>query len=424
MTPGIISVQHLSKRYPLYRRPLDRLREMVLRKSYHQTFSALRDVSFEVPRGRAVGVVGRNGSGKSTLLQILAGTLQPSEGSVRVDGRISALLELGAGFNPEFTGRENVFLNGAIMGFSRAEMEARYAQICQFADIGDFIDRPVKTYSSGMYVRLAFATAINVDPDILLVDEALAVGDAAFQYRCMRRITELKEKGVTIFFVSHDLNAVKSLCDHALLIDRGELVAQGDPALIINQYQGILMKAEEAHEQAQEQAQEQTAELTPSEDVRGTFRHGNRQAEILAVDFLGEADQPLDVSSTGDAVTVRIRARANRAMDRLVVGMMLRNRMGVDLYGTNTELQGVPLGPFQPGDEWEVRFRLRCWLGGGDYSVTVAVHSVDGISGDWVDDAIFLKVLGTKTSIGLLNLDAGVTVLPSGVAAITSPTAE
>lgn len=422
MTPGIISAHHLTKRYPLYRRPLDRLREMVMRgrKRYHQTFTALHDVSFEVPRGRAVGVVGRNGSGKSTLLQILAGTLQPSEGSVRVHGRISALLELGAGFNPEFTGRENVFLNGAIMGFSRAEMEARYAQICQFADIGDFIDRPVKTYSSGMYVRLAFATAINVDPDILLVDEALAVGDAAFQYRCMRRITELKEKGVTIFFVSHDLNAVKSLCDHALLIDRGELVAQGDPALIINQYQGILMKAEEAQEQAQEQA----VELTPSEDVRGTFRHGNRQAEILAVDFLGEADQPLEVSSTGDAVTVRIRARANRAMERLVVGMMLRNRMGVDLYGTNTELQGVPLGPFQPGDEWEVRFRLRCWLGGGEYSVTVAVHSVDGISGDWVDDAVFLKVLGTKASIGLLNLDAGVTVLPSRVAAITDPKAE
>ncbi len=400
--PVAIAVRHLSKKYPLYRRPLDRLKELVTRgrRIYHQEFHALHDVSFEIPRGRTIGVIGRNGSGKSTLLQILAGTLQPSEGSVSVNGRVSALLELGAGFNPEFTGRENVMINGAIMGFSRAEMEERFPRICQFAEIGDFIDQPVKTYSSGMYVRLAFATAINVDPDILLVDEALAVGDAVFQYRCMRRIKELKDQGVTIFFVSHDLSAVKSLCDYALLIDRGVLVGEGEPYAIINQYQAIVMAAEEG---LQDAAKEEGA-------VKGSYRHGNGDAEIVGVRLLGVEGDAIEVVASGDVVVVQVRVKFQRPLENPVVGMMLRNRLGVDLYGTNTELQDLSIGPVHAGSEIDVRFRLNAWLGTGDYAVTLAVHTAEGVSCDWVDDAIFLKVLGSRKASGLTNLDAQVSL--------------
>ncbi len=393
-----ISVQNLSKKYQFYSKPVDRLKELMTRgkKAYHQDFWALHDVSFEVPRGQTVGVVGRNGSGKSTLLQILAGTLQPSAGEVVVNGRVSALLELGAGFNPEFTGRENVFINGAIMGFNQAEMEERFPRICAFAEIGNFIDQPVKTYSSGMYVRLAFATAINVDPDILLVDEALSVGDAVFQYRCMRRIQELRDQGVTIFFVSHDLSAIKSLCDHALLIDRGRLVNQGEPYSIINQYQGIVMAAEESLQVV----------AVGAGEVQGSFRHGNQDAEIVSVDLVDDADCALEVVASGDPVTVRVCVRIHRSLESPVVGIMLRNRMGLDLYGTNTELQDLPLGPVEAGEELAVRFRLNAWLGQGDYAVTVAVHTADGLSCDWVDDAVFLKVLGTRKASGLTNLNA------------------
>lgn len=398
-----IRVQGLSKKYQLYNRPIDRLKELVAqgRKRYHEDFWALHDVSFDVPKGRTIGVVGRNGSGKSTLLQVLAGTLQPSTGSVTVHGRVAALLELGAGFNPEFTGRENVMMNGAIMGFTQAEMEERFPRICAFAEIGDFIDQPVKTYSSGMYVRLAFATAINVDPDILLVDEALAVGDAVFQYRCIRRIRELKEQGVTIFFVSHDLSAVKNLCDHALLIDRGRLVAEGEPYDIINQYQAIVMSAEEG---LVEQGSSSGGE------VKGSFRHGNQDAVIVAVDIVSPAEKPLEVVASGETAAVRVRIRAERAMDNPVVGIMVRNRLGLDLYGTNTELQEAALGPAAAGQEFEVRFEMAWWLGEGDYAVTVAVHTSEGVACDWVDDAVFLGVLGHRAASGLMNLDARVHV--------------
>lgn len=404
MTPAIV-VKDLSKKYHFYQKPVDKLKELISqgKKAYHQDFWALRGVSFEVPRGQTVGVVGRNGSGKSTLLQVLAGTLQPSSGEVSVNGRVSALLELGAGFNPEFTGRENVFINGAIMGFSQAEMEERFPRICAFAEIGDFINQPVKTYSSGMYVRLAFATAINVDPDILLVDEALAVGDAVFQYRCMRRIQELKEQGVTIFFVSHDLSAIKSLCDHALLIDQGRLVAEGDPYAIINHYQGLIMAAEEG------------LHVVPGSEsaLQGSFRHGNRDAEILGVDLVDDAGAVLEVLASGDPVVVRVRIRGHRALENPVVGIMVRNRMGLDLYGTNTELQDLPIGPIGAGQEVEVNFRLNAWLGTGDYAVTVAIHTAEGVSCDWVDDAVFLKVLGSRKASGLMNLNAEIGIRSS-----------
>jgi ABC-type polysaccharide/polyol phosphate transport system ATPase subunit len=432
-TAASIKVADLTKRYHLYDRPLDRLLQMAFRgrRTFYRDFWALHGVSFEIPRGCTVGVIGRNGSGKSTLLQILAGTLSPTEGSVAVAGRVSALLELGAGFNPEFTGRENVFLNGAIMGLSREAMTHRFAAIEAFAEIGEFIDQPVKTYSSGMYVRLAFATAINVDPDVLLVDEALAVGDAVFQYRCIRRIKEMQAQGVTILFVSHDLSAVKALCDSAILLERGRLAAQGDPYEVINAYQALIMAGAGADADTGADADADTGADTDADTgagtdagadadtgagtdagavraLRGSFRHGNGNAAIADVSVLSPGERPIEVVSSGDEMVVRVRARVNRAVADPVIGIMVRNRLGMDLYGTNTELLGSKLSDAGPGDALEARFQLRCHLGGGDYAVTVAIHTAGGVSCDWIDDAVFFKVLGSKSAEGLVNLHAQV----------------
>ncbi|RWI44037.1 MAG: ABC transporter ATP-binding protein [Mesorhizobium sp.] len=251
-----VRVRDVSKHYVMFERPEDRFKQMVVPRlerligrpprRYFRDFAALSGVSLEIGRGETVGIIGRNGSGKSTLLQIICGTLQPTSGSVEVNGRIAALLELGAGFNPEFTGRENVFLNASILGVPRKEMEWRFDDIARFADIGSFIDQPVKTYSSGMYVRLAFATAINVDPDILVVDEALAVGDEAFQRKCFARIEQIKDNGGTILFVSHGAQTIVQLCSRAILMDAGELILQGRPKTIVAQYQRLVNASPEA----------------------------------------------------------------------------------------------------------------------------------------------------------------------------------
>ncbi len=250
MMDAAIRVRAVSKHYLLFERPDQRLKQMLVPrlqrlvglppKQYYRDFAALSGVSFEVRHGETVGIAGRNGSGKSTLLQIICGTLRPNEGSVEVNGRIAALLELGAGFNPEFTGRENVYINGAILGLTRSEVDERFDAIARFADIGAFIDQPVKTYSSGMYVRLAFSTAINVDPDILVVDEALSVGDEAFQRKCFARIEEIQERGGTILFVSHNPQSILQLCSRALLIDGGELLLDADPKTVVSQYQRLI----------------------------------------------------------------------------------------------------------------------------------------------------------------------------------------
>ncbi|MEO1373630.1 MAG: ABC transporter ATP-binding protein, partial [Cyanobacteria bacterium J06635_10] len=236
-----ISLQNVSKCFKRYAHPVDRLKELLLpQKTYAQEFWALRDINLEVPRGHSLGIVGRNGSGKSTLLQIVVGTLTTTSGEARVNGRISALLELGSGFNPEFTGRQNVFLNGRLLGLEQQQIEAKFDDIAAFADIGDFIEQPVKTYSSGMFVRLAFAVAINVEPDILVVDEALAVGDEAFQRKCFSRIQAIQDSGGTILFVSHSASHVIELCDYAVLLDRGDLLLYGSPKSVITNYHKLI----------------------------------------------------------------------------------------------------------------------------------------------------------------------------------------
>ncbi|MER8462626.1 ABC transporter ATP-binding protein [Mesorhizobium sp. M1396] len=293
-----IRVRDVSKHYVMFERPEDRFKQMIIPRleqligrpprRYFRDFAALSGISFEVGRGETVGIIGRNGSGKSTLLQAICGTLQPTSGSVEVNGRIAALLELGAGFNPEFTGRENVFLNAAILGVPRKEMEWRFDDIARFADIGPFIDQPVKTYSSGMYVRLAFATAINVDPDILVVDEALSVGDEAFQRKCFARIEDIKDKGGTILFVSHAAQTIVQLCSRAMLIDGGELISQGRPKAVVNQYQRLVNASGDTAAQMRESIARSVA-AKPHSAVEGSVE---KEGSSVWEETVGEMDAP------------------------------------------------------------------------------------------------------------------------------------
>jgi lipopolysaccharide transport system ATP-binding protein len=303
------------------------------------------------------------------------------------------LLELGAGFNPEFTGRENVYLNGEILGLSRAEITRAMPSIEAFAEIGEFIERPVKEYSSGMYVRLAFATAIHVDPEILIVDEALAVGDAVFANRCVRKFEELRERKVTVLFVSHDLGLVKQLSDRAILLLDGRIAAEGAPGDVINRYIGLVLARQEARRPADDR-------------VRSSFRHGDGSSEILGVQILNAAGLPAASFASGEPVTVRVRSRFHQARSDPMVGILIRTRIGMDVYGTNTRIERAPLGDFAPGDELEVDFRLDCWLTPQTYTLTVATQNHDGTSHDWLDDAIAFDIVDERASAGVANLRA------------------
>jgi ABC-type polysaccharide/polyol phosphate transport system ATPase subunit len=382
--------------YRLYRRPADRLRELLPRaRPRHIDFWALRDIGFELQKGETLGLVGPNGCGKSTLLQIVCGILQPTSGRVVTRGRIAALLELGAGFNPEFTGRENVYLNGEIMGLSRAEIDKAMPSIESFAEIGEFIGRPVKEYSSGMYVRLAFSTAIHVDPEILIVDEALAVGDAVFANRCVRKFQELRERKITVLFVSHDLGLVKQLSDRAILLLNGRIAAQGAPNDVINRYIGLVLAKEESKNKKDDR-------------IHASFRHGDGSSEILGVEILNARGEPATAVTGGEPITVRVRSRFHQAKSDPMVGILIRTRIGMDVYGTNTSLERVRLGDFQPGDELEVDFAVECWLTPQQYTLTVATQNADGTSHDWLDDAVAFDVVDTRAAAGVANLRAQV----------------
>src|SRR5437868_10135100 len=410
-----LRVEGVSKQYRIYRRPGDRLTESLTRGRVkrHREFWALRGVSFEVERGTTVGVVGPNGCGKSTLLQIIAGTLEPTHGNVWREGRIAALLELGAGFDPEGTGVENVFMNAALMGFSRRETERLFPAVERFAEIGPFIYQPVKTYSSGMFVRLAFAVAASVEPDVLVIDEALAVGDAVFQHRCLRRIKELQERGATVLFVSHDAAAVLALCTRAVLLSAGRVIADGAPADVLHHYQRIVMEREQEYEdeaaRAGDAGEGELSEAVASAPLRYTYRHGDGTAEIVSAELLDAARRPAEIVETGAPVTVRVRARFQRPADDAVVGFLITDRRGVHAYGTNTKEQQIDLGALRRGDAVEVSFAFNCWLARGEFSVSLAVHSRDGVSYDWLDGVLFFQVTSPALIEGVANLNASAT---------------
>ena len=416
----MIAARGLSKAYRIYRRPGDRVKELVLGRRYHEDFWAVRDVELSVARGETVGVIGRNGSGKSTLLQLICGTVRPSGGEVEVRGRVGALLELGAGFNPEFTGRENVWVNAAVLGLSDREIAARFEAISAFAGIGAYMDQPVKHYSSGMYARLAFSVCAHVDADILVVDEALSVGDGAFQQKCMRFLAEFRRRGA-VLFVSHDSRMVTSLCDRVLWLDRGVVRATGAAREVCRQYQSAL--AEDLFPVADEADREVPVGMEPVRDSRwGDANvielddfdpqapwYGHGGAVIEDARFHDPHGGRLRTVVGGTEVELRIRCRAERLLTRPIVGFILRDRLGQNLAGDNTHLSYWSDPPrIAPGQAFTASFRFQMpYLAVGDYSLAPSI--IEGIQSDhihlqWIEDAIWLRVLESPIRRGIVGV--------------------
>lgn len=391
----VISVQNLTKKYRIFSHPGDRIKQALTfgRVRFHREFTALQDVSFEIKKGEAVGIIGRNGSGKSTLLQLICGILKPTSGTVQTNGRISALLELGAGFNPEFTGRENVYFQGAVMGLTKAEMDARFDDIAAFADIGDFIDQPVRIYSSGMYLRLTFATAVSVDPDVLVVDEALAVGDASFRSRCFLRIGELRSSGCTILFVSHDMAQIASLCGQAMLMDKGELLAFGKPQPLVSWYQrfvGAELDAREKMRKAYKDEKNLTANedmLVDDEDKAKTTECYDKKlppvnavsyeqngALIESIQILTLAGERVNQLFSGNTYRCTYRVHFIKNSSNVRFAMLIKTSTSMDLGGAMsapTPSDGIP--NVAQGMTAKADFEFDCMLNPGMYHISVAV---------------------------------------------------
>jgi len=423
-----VNISSLGKCYHLYSDPKQRLFQMLTRgrKKYYREFWALRDVTFDIKRGETVGIVGKNGSGKSTLLQMICGTLSPTEGTVETHGRIGAILELGTGFDPEFSGRENVYMNASLLGLSRREIDACFDAIVAFADIGDFIDQPVKTYSSGMVVRLAFAVQAQTSPDILIVDEALAVGDAKFQAKCFARLRDLKEQGTSILLVTHSSEQVVTHCSRAILLDQGRMLDLGEPRRIVNRYLDILFGKErviepsEAVERATDTSSHQsegTMHLSWSEDIFSSrplynpheYRWGDGKARILdfSVEVNGES-YPNTIQS-GDMVTLRLAVQFLNKLHGPIFGVTVKTKEGTTVYGANSETLNATafrdLGTASSAVQLQTTFR--CSLAPGDYFISVGVATSNG--GDITPhdrrfDAIHIQVSPTQRFFGLADL--------------------
>jgi ABC-type polysaccharide/polyol phosphate transport system ATPase subunit len=406
MAQRVIELHGISKAYRIYSHPRHRLMEAVWRgrRTYHEEFWALRDITFDVDAGTTTGIIGMNGSGKSTLLQIIAGIVQPTAGRLAVHGRLASLLELGAGFNPDFSGRDNVVMNGAIMGFSAEEMARRLPAIEAFAEIGDFIDQPVKTYSSGMFVRLAFAAAIHIDPEILLVDEALAVGDAMFQHRCIRKIKEFQSNGKTILFVSHDINTVKSICSQAVFLNAGRIETVGDAETVASRYHAHVAMLESRRADAESSAVPVEASAPGSlifrpdpefERRAGLFRHGSGAARIRNVEIIDAAGNQVSVVQFDQPVVLRVHMEFYAEAHFYILGFLFRDKAGNDVVGTNTFEESVELPERRAGDTVVIDFAQRMPLARGTYSVTVglAYHRTAPGYFDWIDNALVVEVL-------------------------------
>jgi lipopolysaccharide transport system ATP-binding protein len=413
MSEIAISLNNVSKCYKRYSHPVDRLKEIFLpNKSHADNFWALQEINLKVAKGETLGIIGQNGSGKSTLLQIIAGTLTPTTGEIWVNGRVSALLELGSGFNPEFTGRQNVFFNGQILGLSREEVEAKFDDIAAFAEIGDFIDRPVKTYSSGMAVRLAFAVVANTEPKILIVDEALAVGDAKFQARCMKRIRSLKEQGVTILFVSHDSSTIKMLCQRAVLLNHGRVLEVGSPKDVVNRYIALLSSDTTSVDVGVEGVTNVGRdEFISSEQESFMHRHGNKLAILNDVKITSaDGSQVKTKLETGSVFNIVVSLEVKGELSDLVVGISIRNLMGVVIYGTNTQLMNIRFPQLNKDQQVTATFRIPCCLNKGTYTVTVGIHSEEGLSYDWIDELVVFEVNNSNIRDGIIDMNSSVEI--------------
>ena len=428
MTPAI-EVTNVSKIYRRYARKKQfaTLKSALLKGSLirdlqpDETFPALRGVSFTVPKGCTYGIIGQNGSGKSTLLKCVAGITRPNEGTVKVDGRISALIELGAGFHPEISGRENVFINGIMLGLSKKEITRRFDEIVEFAELQDFIDAPVKTYSSGMYMRLGFAVAIHVDPDVLLIDEVLAVGDQAFTAKCLDKFAEFRRRNRTILLVTHSLDLVERFCDRALWLKHGKTLAEGEPKRVVANYLIDVEQAEEAQlaradaaatahvsaaaisTDASEASATQPADVvsTPADMFQATEgRWGSREVEITEVTLLDGAGVPAHVFHAGSALEIRLKTRSHQPTRDFVFGIGVFNADGVCCYGTNTNIE--ELEPSEMSGDGEVRFRIeRLDLVDGTYKIDVAAHRLDGYPYDYHRLLYTFRVKSRARDVGI-----------------------
>ncbi len=437
-TEYAIQVRDVSKIYKLYDKPIDRLKESLslTNRNYHRDFFALDGISFSVKKGETVGIIGTNGSGKSTILKIITGVLTPTTGSVKVAGVISALLELGAGFNMDYTGIENIYMNGTMMGFSRKEMEEKLQDILDFADIGDFVYQPVKTYSSGMFVRLAFALAINVEPEILIVDEALSVGDVFFQSKCYRRMEEIRKGGTTILMVTHDMGSVIKYCDRVVLLNKGKYIAEGAPGKMVDLYKKILANQMDALDEELQAMNDFSGGMDgmdvgsvecvkPDGDADGNrgfmkdrltvnpnrTEYGNGRAEIYDMGMFDERGNLTNLLIKGEYFTIREKIRFLADIEAPIFTYTIKDKKGADLSGTNTMFEGTEIRPVKAGDEYEVCFRQKMTLQGGEYLLSMSCTGFE--QGEHtvyhrLYDILSLTVISNKNTVGVYDMESQV----------------
>ena len=422
-----ITVNDVPKIYKMYEKPIDRLKESLhpAHREYHKKFYALNNLSFQVKKGETVGIIGTNGSGKSTILKIITGVLSPTTGTVEVEGNISALLELGAGFNSDYTGIENIYMNGTMMGFSRKEMDGKLQDILDFADIGDFVHQPVKTYSSGMFIRLAFALAINVEPEILIVDEALSVGDVFFQSKCYRRMEEIRQKGTTILMVTHDMGSIIKYCDKVVLLNKGNFVAEGPPGHMVDLYKKILANQMDSLKEELEEMNDFSGE-TAGENrekrkkpvglmkkkltINGSrTEYGDGRAEIYDLGLLDERGNISNLLLKGENFTIKEKIRFNAAIESPIFTYTIKDKKGTELSGTNTMFEGTDIRPVKAGDEYEVSFTQKMTLQGGEYLLSMSCTGFE--LGEHVVyhrlyDVANITVISNKNTVGVYDMES------------------
>lgn len=414
-----ISVKHVEKMYKLYDKPSDRFKEAmgISKKKRYKEHYALNDVSFNVKTGETVGIIGTNGSGKSTMLKIITGVLNPTAGEVEVNGRVSALLELGAGFNMEYTGIENVYLNGTMIGFTKEEIDEKLDDILDFADIGDFVHQPVKTYSSGMFVRLAFAVAINIDPEILIVDEALSVGDVFFQSKCFKKFEEFKKMGKTILFVSHDLSSINKYCDRAVLLNKGRKLAEDSPDKIIDLYKKVLVGQLDSNNKSGQKGSEIKQETSTWKEnyvINPAYQeYGDRKVDI--VDFAIVDDDNVYTSTIikNTLFQIKIKIRANERINEPIVAFTIKDIKGTDITGTNTMYENTDIGPMEAGDEKIITFSQNNNLQGGQYLLSLGCTRYEGETFQVYHrlyNVCSISVISDKDTVGFYDMNSVVDV--------------
>ena len=423
MSNTAIKITNLTKIYKLYARNRDRLKDSLglSKKAAYKEHYALKNVDMEVKVGESIGIIGVNGSGKSTILKIITGVLSPTAGEVEINGRISALLELGAGFNMEYTGLENVYLNGTMMGFTRKEIDERLQDILDFADIGDFVHQPVKTYSSGMFVRLAFAVAINIDPEILIVDEALSVGDVFFQAKCYHKFEEFKKMGKTILFVSHDLTSIAKYCDRVILLNKGVKLAEGNPKDMVNMYKKLLVH--QLDEETLEDVSGKSAIGEKTEDgkawknnfeINPTITdYGEKQAEIVDFAIIDQYGAYSSIIEKGSVYQVKAKIHFHETVKNPIFTITIKNKQGTDITGTNTMFERIETGTVEAGEERIVTYKQKMNLQGGDYLLSLGCTGYVGdnfVVYHRLYDLVSFNVLSDKNTVGFFDMDSHITV--------------